>query len=161
MPGETAADESRDAEIKRIAEVGVRRIDATSGRLEMDITVSKEMAVIFAEWATHALDSSGAENYVEMQLRHPDKPEMVTILIQRWLKKTPHQLRQQAEAEVARLTTENERLRGIAAALREVLKGKERLMACYRTGSHRNADAALTAIEKAEAKLSALSEGGA
>lgn len=108
----SAADQ---AEFDRITALGVQRIDTTGGRLAMDLTVSREIATLFAEWASFTLDSTGAENYVEMQFRHPARPEMVTVTVQRWLGQTPNQLQRAAEAEAATLRDEVMRLAEDAA----------------------------------------------
>lgn len=55
-------------------------------------------------------------------------------------------------ARAARDRAEQER-----EALREVDAAQTALLACYRTGNHRRADAALTRLEAARAKLAALS----
>lgn len=50
-------------------------------------------------------DNPGAANYLEMQMRvgDPDSGEWFVLNIQRASGKSPHQLREEAEAEVARL----------------------------------------------------------
>jgi hypothetical protein len=115
---------TEDAETKRITALGFRRAEVVDGRLEVQLTLSQEMALIIAGNMMELLDSHGAENYVEMQLRVPDKPEMVTLTVQRWMGKTPHQARQDAEREVGVLTAriaESERQReALAEAVRVV-----------------------------------------
>jgi len=70
--------------------------------------VLSRIAVLLDEYMT----TLGAANYVEMQMRtSEDEPFEYTFRLQRFSGSTPHALREEAEAEVARLTKENEELR--------------------------------------------------
>lgn len=103
----------------RLTAVGVRKIDATGPGLRMELEIAQEVLGTLAQAATALIDHTGAENYCEMQFRHPAQPEMVTLTIQRFLGKTPHQKRQDAEAALAESRARVSRLEATVAELTE------------------------------------------
>lgn len=64
---------------------------------------------------------SGAENYLEMQLASPAHPDGFTITIQKRDKKTPHELRREAEFKCIELQSEIDRLNEQNRSLPHVL----------------------------------------
>ena len=62
------------------------------------------VASVIANQFSAVLDGIGAENYIEMVFNDKDAPEKkVIVVLQRASGKGPHQLRQEAEADVANL----------------------------------------------------------
>lgn len=57
---------------------------------------------IFFESLAQMLTITGATNYVETEAYSKNEGHMI-LTVQRWKGKTPHQLRQEAEAEVSRI----------------------------------------------------------
>lgn len=60
--------------------------------------------------------AQGGTNYVEMQLSDKKTAELFTVTVQRAAGRTPHQLRDAAEARADRLERENAELRGLPDA---------------------------------------------
>jgi hypothetical protein len=86
----------------------------------MTVEVATDTAAYFASLFYSLLEAQDAENYLEMQLKEkpgprmetefsapaePEKgfpdPHIVTLVLQRWNGKTPHQMRQIAEEKLA------------------------------------------------------------
>lgn len=102
--------------LEKASELMIRRIEVKNGRVEIDGAVATDILLSFIGSAIAILDgaTSGvrAENYVEMQCGCKEFPgEVFTLTVQRPGGKTPHQARQEAEAEGAKLRAENARLR--------------------------------------------------
>jgi hypothetical protein len=83
--------------------VGIRRFMVDQGAIDIDLDVQPELVARL--YASLALMVSKAPNYTETSLTICPKGEVeeYTVTVQRSWGKTPHQLRMDAEAEVARL----------------------------------------------------------
>lgn len=95
----------------------------------MTVEVATDTAAYFASLFYSLLEAQNAENYLEMQLQEktgsrmetefsapaePEKgfpvPHIVTLVLQRWNGKTPHQMRQIAEEKLSAAEAEIKRL---------------------------------------------------
>lgn len=104
-----AADIALDALGDLAAEILVdgtmmRALTIRDGVATLELAEATEMVRIFAAGMRGALD--GATNYVEMEMTDGSTGEGFTVTVRRRERPTPHELRQQAEARVERLTAE-------------------------------------------------------
>lgn len=88
--------------------------DSDGGRIvgmgedgSIGLILPKDASAALAEFAFTVLDSSDATNYVEIPVTHNDGRRFVVIAA--WTpKQTPHQLRMAAEAQLAKLTLQED-----------------------------------------------------
>jgi hypothetical protein len=81
------------------AELGVLGWDGRSLSTVLPEELRDRLATIAYIWITAF---EGAVNYVEQHLTHPDHPDQRLTFTVQWVKgKTPHELRQEAEAKIA------------------------------------------------------------
>jgi septal ring factor EnvC (AmiA/AmiB activator) len=83
----------------------------------LDIVLSHPMQASIVSGFADMLDQSGAENYLEMQMTKEGKRFVLTI--QRSEKPTAHELRRQAEQQLATLTAERDQAQAILARQKE------------------------------------------
>ncbi|WP_327169528.1 hypothetical protein [Streptomyces subrutilus] len=118
------SEEARERWIKKqLNETGLKSMDFRNG-MTMDIEPARDMV---AQWVGAARAMLGdAENYsetpIEMVVKVAEDPERFAFTLQRVGKLTPHQARQRAEAAVARVCAELDRI----AALPTVDRGEDR-----------------------------------
>jgi hypothetical protein len=131
--------EPREAEVQRFREenetlrtmndLRLRKAEAVDGALHLSLIDPTGASQVLAETFAGLLDKYKAENYVECQFIRPHDDQVYTVTVQRPEGKTPHQLRQAAEAEVQRLREELAELRSerdalLAPVLERALKGE-------------------------------------
>lgn len=75
-----------------------RKMEAVDGAVELTVTDAHEVVEGITEAFAKMLDESHAVNYVECEMKAAGGPRYL-FTIQRYQKPTPHQLREQAEAE--------------------------------------------------------------
>lgn len=101
-------DEARKA-YENLIEPGLKHMRFENGELDMEV-VGKAVERI-AEALTEWFRADPGENYIEMNLNSRTEPfERYAVTVQRIPGKSPADLRNEAQAEVDRLTTENIRL---------------------------------------------------
>jgi hypothetical protein len=74
-------------------------MNPTGKGMELNVVIARETAAHLVMAAKTYLDTTGAENYLEQTVYDRETGERYVIIFQRPGKKSPHELRQQAEAE--------------------------------------------------------------
>ncbi len=117
------------ARILKQCEVGIKSLNVDdNGTVQMSLTIAKEFMATFAQAAAVLLDDAvpDAKNYLELQLVDPRRPlpERMTILIQRWAKKTPGDIAMDAKAEAATAKADLDAYIAALASMRPVDRTK-------------------------------------
>ena len=79
-------------------------VDLYVTQSRMDATVKTKVAQMLCAWAKDVIDD--APNYVEISFHHTETSQRYIITVQKADGKTPHQLRMEAEKELAELKGE-------------------------------------------------------
>lgn len=105
------------------ADMRLKLLNGETG--EMSVTMAREVMEAMAEPMAAMLDEKNAPNYVECDVIRPATGKRYTMRIQRYEGKTPHQLRQLAEKQLADVVSavSNCGNRAAIAAMRSALDG--------------------------------------
>jgi hypothetical protein len=92
----------------QVAQANILGWNMNAGVTDLQVSMALETAAGLVTAAKTFLTATGAENYVEQHVHDRETGERYTLTIQRPGKKTPHELRRQAEFELdERLTQVN------------------------------------------------------
>ncbi len=102
----TVYDEHYDAETKRIvAETGFAGMDIVDGEVQLRIRHAREFAAAVVASFDEMTRAAGAENYTETEVTitdpDPDNYRKYRFIVVKPGKKSPHELRQEADARIA------------------------------------------------------------
>lgn len=144
-----AIQEELDQLKARLTEANFRSMNAKDGGLELEIETSREWMLVVAEHLVALLETSAGTNYVEWDIKPSGQIDPYRLVLVRPGGKSPHELRQAAEAErdtaLAQLAEERE-----ARRVAEI-QGRDLFLACARHMAER--DAALAEVAVLEAKI--------
>lgn len=142
-------------------ELGIKRLTTGSGSIEMSLHMAHDMMRVLVAGVVKILDEVGGPNYVEMMFKLAGSNDRYTLTIRRPDGKTPGEVASEerkraddAEAEVRRLTAENDRLRARRDELTAILNDQDRLTECLRRLRE------FDAIADADAERDRLGDGG-
>lgn len=103
MPREREYDRGWREATEEWAQLGLRSMHAEGGEYLLDLTARRELLHAIADTLCGTLDDASAPNYVEIEVTRPNTGQRFTLTIRRRERPTPHELRQQADAKLARV----------------------------------------------------------
>ncbi|QRE81860.1 hypothetical protein F1734_17490 [Rhodococcus ruber] len=108
-----------DADPSTVADgFGIKSLQVQDGAADLKFVANTEQAehlmLAISDACGHMLDSNDATNYVEFQVSKRGRPTYV-VHVRRYMRPTPHKLREQAEARAERAEAALERVRSLTA----------------------------------------------